>query len=68
VNDPVLPHDEADRIWNLERCERCRAMEEKLRAALLANESWAAGHAALVEENSRLTRALLRHAQVWSKA
>lgn len=31
--------EEADRIWNLPKCERCDAMESRLRAALVANDS-----------------------------
>lgn len=34
---------EADRLWNLPKCERCDAMESRLRAALTANDSFVRG-------------------------
>jgi len=38
-----MSDDEVDpvAVWNSAKCARCDAMESKLRACLMANETWA---------------------------
>lgn len=60
-----MTDDEAEALWNSPRCERCKAMESRLAAAIVANGSLRRGldtvTAALEEstaENKRLLSAL----------
>ena len=49
-----MDKDEANRIWNLPKCERCESMEVRLKAALDANESWSKGYDRLKEQAEKL--------------
>jgi hypothetical protein len=50
-----MKDDEVDatKIWNGPKCPRCEAMESKLRACLMANETWAKNFNALNDEYRR---------------
>lgn len=67
-----MTKEEADKLWNGPKCERCDAMESRLRAALLANQSWAEGFAKLKEQTERLlaenTKLSKYVVGVWGKA
>lgn len=49
-----MNQDDAKRVWDLPKCERCDAMEVRLRAALDANESWSKGYERLKEQAEKL--------------
>ncbi len=72
-----MTDEEAEALWASERCPRCRAMESRLAAAILANGSLRRGldvvTAALEEstlENKKLLAALAEatRLQRWLKA
>ncbi len=68
---------ELDRIWNLDKCERCEAMESRLQQAIDANESLKRGldetfakMEDVVIENKRLQAVIVTSASFskWGKA
>lgn len=61
--------EEAERLWNLPKCERCEALESRLRAALVANESFVDGTKQRNARIHELERALIQalQGQKWIK-
>ncbi len=49
-----MTDDEAVKLWNSPKCPRCEGMESRLRACLLANETWAKNFEKLDAEYKRL--------------